>query len=221
MGDFTLGGVQAYVGRYWYGNQSWAALEGGETVPGPATAVAVDDKKAAAVFVAGTSATDGSAYLLRWDGAAWSAVSAAAGASALTLGSSSVSQLAFVPLSASHDGGNTDVVGADRALLASGALALADYGSYSAAMFDGAQWFPYVRSTTGDGGAGSVRGLFNSERNFSFDIRSACPLPLPPLPCRRLIDAPPHLICAQASSQSASSSSSAWRSRSASSSSRS
>lgn len=170
-GALTVDGRSTAVARYTYGNSSWVAVEGGETLPGPATAIVVDDHDASAIFVAGAVADGGATYLYRWNGNAWSAVS---DPDTLNLGSSTVSQLAFVPLSAKHDGGDANVIPSNRALLATGSLALAGTGAgtYSAALFDGAQWFPYVRATQQDGSAGAVRGLFNSERSFSFDIRN-------------------------------------------------
>lgn len=166
-GSFVMpaSGDIASVARYSFTTAKWESVG---SLPGPATALAVDNKNASNVFAAGISSLDGSPYLRRWDGSSWSTPPQAN----LLQASSSISQLSFVPLKVAHAG--NPVMENDRMLLVSGAFTLGgdDAGRYSSALYDGAGWHPYVRATGSDGGAGSLAGLFASERSFSFNIRS-------------------------------------------------
>jgi hypothetical protein len=167
-GSMSLGGRNVFAAVYTYGNQSWQALEGGEDVPGPATAIVVDNKNASNVFLSGVSTENpSSTYLLRWDG---SSFSIPANASSLLVGSSTINQLSFVPLNTAHKGNG--VIADDRMLLVSGSLALQGQGSWSSTLYDGSRWYPYIRATGQDGTVGSVSGFYSSERSFSFNIRS-------------------------------------------------
>lgn len=186
VGSFVLSstGAPAFVAMYNFDNSSWMAMGAATAMPGPATAVAVDNRNSSNVFVAGLSSA-GCAYLMRWDGASWQSTSKPNLESILRrnelilfdhpsdssiLTSSTITQLAFVPLSAALP--SNSVIEADRVLLVSGALALTSFGSLSTALFDGQRWYPFIRSTASDGSAGSVAGIFASQSSFSFSIRN-------------------------------------------------
>lgn len=167
-GSFSLPSSSAasFVAQYFFANSSWSALGDSSSIPGPATAISVDNKNASNIFIAGTSTTSNASYLLRWDGSSWSAPT---GTNFLE-STSVVQQLSFVPLSEAHDGNS--VMEEDRMLMVSGALALEGQGTFSSALYDGNAWHPYVKSTGSDGSPGAVSGMFNSDNSFNFSIRS-------------------------------------------------
>ncbi|BGP40759.1 hypothetical protein JCM10449v2_004724 [Rhodotorula kratochvilovae] len=157
-GSFVVNDETRYIARWSFKNSTWLALGAASDLPGPATAVSADDHNEDKIFVAGAS-NSGAPYLLYWNGTAWSDVNNA------TLGAGSgVQQLAFVPLSNTHD--SNDVIESNRILLVSGDLTINDT-SVSSALYDGATWYPYLIATSATGSAGVVAQLFYSVSNFS------------------------------------------------------
>ena len=90
----------------------------------------------------------------------------------VTLGSTfqsttSVSQLSMVPLQDTHS--SNGIIESDRMLLISGSLVSNSFGNVSSALFDGADFFPYIVSTSPSGGPGFVSQFFHSLTSFSFN----------------------------------------------------
>ncbi|WVR06384.1 hypothetical protein IAU60_003415 [Kwoniella sp. DSM 27419] len=160
-GSFAMSdGSVASVAAFNFANSTWTSLG---SLPGPALAVAVDDKNASNIFAAGYSSSDGSPYLQQWNGATWSAQ-----AGSLAPGSI-VQQLAFVPMAKEHD--PQGAIESDRMLMVSGDLYLDNSGNVTSALYDGANWFPYLVGTSSSGGIGGASSLFWSESSFSFKVR--------------------------------------------------
>lgn len=160
-GSFELNnGDVAYVATYDFGNATWTNLG---SLPGPALAVAVDNKNASSVYAAGYSTNGAEPYLQRWDGQTWSEQNST------LLPGSVVSQLAFVPLSSAHKANGP--IENDRMLMVSGSLYLEDVGNATSALYDGAAMHPFLVGTTSAGSLGSASSLFWSNDSFSFNIR--------------------------------------------------
>jgi hypothetical protein len=68
-GSLTVGGAQSYLASYYAQNQTWSPVG---TLPGPITAVGVDDKNQSSVFAAGKTSTG--AFVSHWDGVQWTTV---------------------------------------------------------------------------------------------------------------------------------------------------
>ncbi|KAK8858611.1 hypothetical protein IAR55_002840 [Kwoniella newhampshirensis] len=162
-GSFSLStGEVAYVASYSFSNSSWTALG---TLPGPALAIAVDDKNVTNIFAAGYSSSDGTPYLQQWNGVTWSS---SPQNDSLQTGST-VQQLVFVPMSDEHTPHGS--IENDRMLMVSGDLYLEDSGNVTSALYDGANWYPYLVATSSTGGLGAASSLFWSESSFSFSVR--------------------------------------------------
>ncbi|WRT67827.1 uncharacterized protein IL334_004801 [Kwoniella shivajii] len=160
-GSFSLSsGDVAYVASYSFTNSSWTPLG---TLPGPALALAVDDKNSSNIFVSGYSTSDGSSYLQAWNGAAWTAQSDSLAPGSL------VSQLAFVPMKTEHT--PQGFIESDRMLMVSGDLYLENSGNVTSALYDGSTWYPYLVGTSSSGELGAGGSLFWSESSFSFKVR--------------------------------------------------
>ncbi|KPV77610.1 uncharacterized protein RHOBADRAFT_51443 [Rhodotorula graminis WP1] len=158
-GNFVVNDETRYVARWSFKNSTWLSLGAATDLPGPATAVSSDDHNEDKVWVAGSS-TSGAPYLRFWNGTTWADANGNA-----TLGTGSgVQQLAFVPLSNSHD--SNGVIESNRMLLVSGDLTINDT-AVSSALYDGASWYPYLVATSATGSAGVVSQLFYSVSNFS------------------------------------------------------
>lgn len=150
----------ANVAQYTFSNTSWAAVGNGEDIPGPVTAVEVNDGNSSSIFAAGRSSDGSSSFLSFWNGAKWSNVGS-------TLESrSNVSQLTMVPLQNTHS--SNGIIEPDRMLLVSGYLADSSFGNASSALFDGQNFIPYIMTTTTSGDPGMVSQLFHSLTTFSF-----------------------------------------------------
>ncbi|WWC88721.1 uncharacterized protein L201_003634 [Kwoniella dendrophila CBS 6074] len=160
-GSFALStGDVAYAASYSFSNSSWTPLG---TLPGPALAIAVDDKNSSNIFAAGYSTSDGSPYLQQWNGATWTAQSDSLAPGSL------VSQLAFVPMKSEHP--SQGAIESDRMLMVSGDLYFENSGNVTSALYDGSTWYPYLVGTSSKGELGTGGSLFWSESSFSFKVR--------------------------------------------------
>ncbi|KAF9484449.1 hypothetical protein BDN70DRAFT_989542 [Pholiota conissans] len=158
LSDNTEGNVLQYS----IDNSTWTVVGSGADIPGPISALEVDDGNATSIFAAGKSTDGSSSFLTFWNGVKWS-----------TLGSSfnegtTVAQLTMVPLQSSHTGNS--IIQSDRVLMISGSLATSA-GNASSALFDGQTLTPYIVSTSSSGTLGSVSSLFHSFTSFSFSQR--------------------------------------------------
>ncbi|CCM00402.1 uncharacterized protein FIBRA_02432 [Fibroporia radiculosa] len=149
----------ANVATFILSNSTWATM-GDDSLPGPVTAVAVNDGNISSVFVAGRTSDGTSAFLYYWDGQVWAAVGS-------TLEpSTDVMQLIMVPLQNTHAANS--IIQSDRMLMVSGYLADTSFGNASSALFDGETFIPYIVSETTSGLPGIVSGLVYSLASFSF-----------------------------------------------------
>ena len=64
----------ANVAKYFISNSTWTAVGDANNLPGPVTAVAVNDLNSSSIFAAGRSSDNSSAFLYFWDGQSWSSV---------------------------------------------------------------------------------------------------------------------------------------------------
>ena len=176
-GSITLSGSSSdNVLEFTFNNASWNTVGDGSSLPGPVTAITVNNGNSSSIFAAGRcvsilsylqpgnscqhSSADGkSTFLAAWNGHVWIAQGSAFG------GTSTVSQLAMVPLQKQH--GAQGIIEGDRMLLMSGSL-VSSFGQASSVLFDGQDFIPYLVSESASGSPGSVAGLFNSLANFSF-----------------------------------------------------
>ncbi len=158
-GQFTVNSTTAYIAMYDYSSMSWSYLGQPTDLPGPATAVSTDSHNVDKVFVAGVSNTDLSPYVRYWNSSAWADVNS----NGLEQGSE-VTQLVFVPVKDNH--ASNEVIESDRMLLVSGDLTI-NSTAMSAALFDGASWYPYLIATAASGAAGSIANFYYSDTNFN------------------------------------------------------
>ncbi|KAH7905622.1 cortical protein marker for cell polarity-domain-containing protein [Hygrophoropsis aurantiaca] len=160
-GSINLSGIgSTNVAQYSFTNASWTAVGTGADIPGPVTAVEVNNGNVSSIFAAGRSYDGSSAFIMFWNGVSWTSIDS-------TLQSTTnVSQLVMVPLQNTHLGNS--IIESDRMLMISGALMDSSFGSASAALFDGVNWIPYITAVSTQGTLGLVSSLFYSFANFSF-----------------------------------------------------
>lgn len=164
-GQFNLNSDTSYLAQWHFSNSTWTSIGDASAIPGPATAVTSDNGEADKIYVAGQSA-DGSAYLLYYNGTAWTDLNNGTLASGTV-----VQQLVFVPISSRHP--SNDIMETNRMLLVSGDLRVKGTNA-SAALFDGAAWYPYLVSTSSTGSPGVISQLFYSVTNFNLSNLREC-----------------------------------------------
>lgn len=152
----------ANVAQFSFENATWAAVGSGADIPGPLSAIEINNGNASSLFAAGKSSDGSSSFLTAWNGLKWS-----------TLGSSfdegtTVAQLIMVPLQTTHAANG--IIQPDRMLMISGSLSTSS-GNSSSALYDGQSLIPYITSTSASGTSGSVSSLFHSFKSFSFNQR--------------------------------------------------
>ncbi|KAH9831218.1 cortical protein marker for cell polarity-domain-containing protein [Rhodofomes roseus] len=150
----------ANVALYSVSNSTWTALGEASSLPGPVTAVAVNDYNTSSIFAAGRASDNTSSFLYFWDGQSWSSVGSSLDAA------TDVTQLVMVPLQNTHT--SNAVIQSDRVLMMSGALTDSSFGNASAALFDGQSFTPYIVTASASGSAGVLYGLIHSFSTFSF-----------------------------------------------------
>ncbi|RDB25199.1 Polarized growth protein rax2 [Hypsizygus marmoreus] len=151
------------VAQFSFPNGTWTALGSSRDLPGPVTAIEVNNGNASSIFAAGRITDGSSSFLSFWNGAGWATLGS-------TLkGNTTVSQLTMVPLQDTHAANG--VIEPDRMLLVSGLLDDSSFGTASSALFDGQAFIPYIVSTSASGSAGAVASLFRSFSTFSFNRR--------------------------------------------------
>ena len=164
-GSMTVNGAEASLVSYNFDTQMWTALgtvgSGSNQIPGPATAVSVNDLNANAIFVAGRTADGSAPYLVRWDGTQFTAVG-----NGQFLPATGISQLTFVPISKAHP--SNQILEDNRLLVVSGALSTQDYGNISSVFFDGQNYSPFLVATNLDGSSGIVRAFSRSTEVLRF-----------------------------------------------------
>ncbi|TDL24213.1 hypothetical protein BD410DRAFT_786308 [Rickenella mellea] len=163
-GSIVLSGTTvANVAMFSFSNSTWTAVGNGADIPGPVTAIEVDNGNASSVFAAGRLNDGSSSFLSFWNGASWSSLGAG------FEGDTNVSQLTMVPLQESH--ASNGIIEQDRMLMVSGSLISSTFGNASSALFDGQNFFPYIVSTSSSGKPGAISSLFSSISNFGFSTR--------------------------------------------------
>ncbi|EIW82991.1 hypothetical protein CONPUDRAFT_81100 [Coniophora puteana RWD-64-598 SS2] len=159
-GSITLSGGSANVAMYSFSSGTWNAVGDGSSIPGPVTALEVDNSNSSSIFAAGRTLDGSSAFMYHWNGATWNNIGSG------LQGTSNISQLLMVPLQNAHS--TNSIVESDRMLMVSGSLAGSTFAAASSVLFDGASLIPFVSSVTTSGSSGFVASLFYSLANFSF-----------------------------------------------------
>ena len=168
-GNLTVDNNATSMASYDAKLQRWSALAGAaSTVPGPVTALSPANSDASQFWVAGKS-TNGSAFLMKYDGSTWHNVGDTLGKQTTIRG------LQILMLSKAH--GSSDLIGKDQTLLLTGQLALPNFGNASAALFNGTTFSPFITSTTTGNSPGSLSQLFSQKKNF---FKAGGKFPVPP-----------------------------------------
>ncbi|KAL2175413.1 cortical protein marker for cell polarity-domain-containing protein [Thermothelomyces heterothallicus CBS 202.75] len=152
--------VTTFLARYDARTQTWDAFPSAGQLPGPVTVVTAGTSDGNQIWAAGTSTQDGSAFLMKYDGSSWQR----AGQSALEPGSD-IRGLQIFSLTSSHE--SSPLVEEDEALLITGSILLAGFGSASAVLYTGNDKFtPFALTISSSGRGGSIARVFSESNRF-------------------------------------------------------
>lgn len=154
-GNLTINNNATTLATYDTSKTEWTALDAASDVPGPVTALGPADNDASNFWVAGKS-TNGSAFLMKYDGSKFRSIGDSLGKETTILG------LSVLQLGKNHD--NSDLVSSGMVLLVTGQLNLPTFGNVSGALFNGTTFSPFILSTSGNG-PGSLSNLFSEKAN--------------------------------------------------------
>lgn len=154
-GNLTVSNNATSLATYDAKEKVWSVVPG--VVPGPVTALSPANNDASQFWVAGKS-TNGSAFLMKYDGSQFQAIGDTLGKDTVIRG------LSVLELTTQH--ASNPLVDQSMTLLVTGQLVIPAFGNVSAALFNGTTFSPFILSTSGNN-PGSLSQLF-SEKVFNF-----------------------------------------------------
>ena len=162
-GNLTSGENRTTILSYDSASSKFAAIPGASELPGPVTALTIATDSGTELWAAGQG-PDGSAYLQRFDGGKWMATS-----NTLFGKDTEIRGIQVVSLSEHHS--SSKIIDAGQNLLLMGQINITNFGSASAALFDGTSLIPFLLATKGLDGStepGSLSSIFVEHPNFFF-----------------------------------------------------
>lgn len=154
-GNLTVSGNDTSLAQYNTKTQSWSVYETAQ-LPGPVTAFAPTSQDDA-FWVAGTSTSNSSAYLVKVDGGNLMPVVG------LFDGGTEILGIQLMALTNNHRSSQYFDNNVD--LLVLGQLNITGFGHASAALFNGSAVTPFLLSVDSTGQSGSIRTLFSQNQN--------------------------------------------------------
>jgi hypothetical protein len=149
-GDFTTGGNHTRLALYDAKQQTFTDLGASAGLPGPVTAITPANPNYDAWWVSGT-ASNGSAYLQKFDGKNWHIVGGLGSATA-------IKGLQLMSLTQKHQ--LSELIPSNEVLLITGSIELPDHGNASAVLFNGTSFQPFILTTKTGGGQGTLSAMF-------------------------------------------------------------
>lgn len=162
-GNLTSGDNQTTILSYDSSSNQFAVVAGASDLPGPVTALTIATNSGDELWAAGQG-SDGTAYLQRFDGGKWKPVN-----EAMFGQDTDIRGIQVLSLSEEH--GNSDIIDKGEDLLLMGQINIANFGSASAALFNGTTLIPFLLATKGQDGStepGSLSSIFVENPNSFF-----------------------------------------------------
>ncbi|OJJ55159.1 hypothetical protein ASPSYDRAFT_34960 [Aspergillus sydowii CBS 593.65] len=158
VGSLTVGGTETAVATYSAKEEKWSVFEGASksAIPGNVTAFSPASADISTFWLAGQS-EDGTNFVVNYDGSAFQAPQKIFGDGTVIRG------LEVLPLANDHY--HTDLLNKDLALLVTGEVAIPDFGTASAALFNGTVLTPFLLTSTSDGQPGRMSRMFYENSN--------------------------------------------------------
>jgi hypothetical protein len=154
-GNLTSGDNQTNILTYDSASNQFAVIPGASDLPGPVTALTIASSNGDELWAAGQG-SDGTAYLQRFDGSTWTPVD-----QAMFGGDTNIRGIQVLSLSEDHD--DSDIIDSNQDLLLMGRINITNFGTASAALFNGTTLTPFLLATKGQDGQpepGSLSSIF-------------------------------------------------------------
>ena len=161
------GSASAFLARYDTELQTWDKFQGADAILGPVEILVPGSSDGTQVWIAGHETDGRSAFLMKFDGSSWRVVTDVFGEG------TEIRSLQIFTVTDSHD--RTDLIDENRVLMLTGRIVVPDYGTASAALYDGTSLQPFAL-TTSDGNAGSISRIFTERANFFESSEGNMPL---------------------------------------------
>lgn len=157
-GNLTVNGNSSMLATLNPKKQVWSQIDvpTDDSIPGPITAMCAGSSDGSKIWISGT-ATNGSAYLIVYDGSTYHSIGDAFGNDTIIRG--------LQIMSVSKDHSSTNYFSSDQVLLITGQIDVPSFGNASAVIFNGSTIEPFVLSTKADGSAGSLSSLISENSN--------------------------------------------------------
>lgn len=156
-GSLAVNGANTSLATYDPKTQVWAAAAGASAIPGTITAFTAANNDASQFWVGGT-ASNGSAFLMKYDGSNWNTIGDVLGSGSVIRG------LQVMSLTKNHDG--TSLVSAGQTVMVTGSLNVPGFGSASSALFNGTTFQPFALTTSASNTGGSLSQIFSQKQNY-------------------------------------------------------
>ncbi|GAD97268.1 cellular morphogenesis protein (Rax2), putative [Paecilomyces variotii No. 5] len=158
-GNLTVSNNRSMVATYNTKDQSWTSMNGtsADDIPGPVTVLSPASDDVSQIWLAGKSSTNGSSFLIYYDGNNFHTVGNVFGQQ------TTIRDVQVLEIGKNHD--DTPFLDNDQILLITGQLVLPDFGNASAALFNGTSVTPFILSTTGNDEPGSISQLISENKN--------------------------------------------------------
>ncbi|KAI0483022.1 cortical protein marker for cell polarity-domain-containing protein [Xylariaceae sp. FL0804] len=158
-GQLTINNTNTSLASYDTKQDEWSIFSAASSLPGPVDALTPASSDSTQVWAAGTQ-SDGSTYLMKYDGSTWQSAGVTLGQGTL------VNSLQVFTVTKSHD--SNQMLNSDQVLVLSGSIAIPDFGTASSAIFNGTTLQPYLLSSSlsSASGAGRVSKIFVEKQNF-------------------------------------------------------
>lgn len=158
VGNLTVAGNETAVASYSAKEQIWEVFDGASSssIPGTVTAFSPANGDASRFWLAGQS-SNGSNFIVNYDGSSFQP------AQEIFDDGTVIRGLDVIPLASDHD--DSDLLNKDLALMITGQIAVPDFGTASAALFNGTTLIPFVISSKSDGQPGRMSRMFYENNN--------------------------------------------------------
>ncbi|ESZ99572.1 hypothetical protein SBOR_0045 [Sclerotinia borealis F-4128] len=156
-GSLTVNGANASLATYDTKGQTWTTATGANAIPGTVTSIVPATSDISQYWVAGT-ATNGSAFIMKYDGTNWFSVGDVFESGSVIRG------LQMMPLTSNHD--DSELVPSNQVLMVTGAMVLPTFGNVSAVLFNGTTFEPFALTGSTSNTGGSLSHIFSQENNF-------------------------------------------------------
>ena len=167
-GNLTVNGtVSTFLAQYNAGSQTWDAYPGSRDLPGPVRVITAGASDGSKIWVTGTT-SDGSIYLMKYDGSAWQTAGQSFEAG------TDIRGLQIFSCTSPHD--SAPIMDQNEVLMLTGSIVLPGFGSASAVVFDGKTFQPYALTTNAGNKAGTLARFFVEKSDFFSRSRSQLPL---------------------------------------------